>query len=1027
MVLTLEQRLDSLEVRLNELHCWNDRAYVDLHGWTFDGRPWDIGEQWPSREGLATIAHGEVAVPGDWPLDGTWLDLNLGGEGLLRIRYGDGEEPWGLDAFHRRFPLRERSFSIETSAVARMPFGVPNRDARLEWARLVLLDGALLRLTRQIRLVIDTGRAFGGHEVVEHLVRSAERALALLDWPSDTQAYLSRSRNTPRMLHIWELPPNLDSHPAGLTPEQEEMVAAASMQLEGDLIALCDCFPQHGTLAITGHAHLDLAWLWPMEETRRKGLRTSSTALGLMERYPELTFIMTTAQLYAFMEQDDPALFARIKEKVAAGQWEPLGGMWVEPDLNMPTGESLVRQALYGQRYFQQRFGSTHTVAWLPDCFGFTPALPQILRGAGLENFFTIKVNWSETNRFPYDLFWWEGLDGSRVLAHTFDNPIQSPWASEEGSGGYNAKPDPLSMKTTWENYRGKYAFPESLLSIGYGDGGGGPSVEMLEAARELASFPALPALRFTSVRDYYERAREAIKDRELPVWVGELYLELHRGTLTTQGCTKYLHRRAERDLIAAEVLGGMNALAGETLPASLEPQWQIVLRNEFHDILPGSSIREVYETTNAELNGVVEFLRARIGKELETLARRIVPEGDRPALLVVNPDLSPRPLRVESKWELPGSQRVEDGTVLSGSQSVLGLGAHVLTSVSPPGPLQVSEGNLENAFVRVTLAEDGSLASVYDKRANREALAGRGNQLWAYVDKPRNWDAWDIQADYTSDGEEITSLESLRVLESGPHLAAIRVERRFRNSLIRQDLRLWANSARLDCRTTLDWHDRHYLLRARFPLDVRSGQASFETAFGVIQRPTQRNTSWEAARFEVVGHRFADLSEPGYGVALLNDGKYGYSALENELGLSLLRAPTFPDPLADEGVQTFTYALYPHEGGWLEGGVLMEAEDLNRPLLTHSCRTQSEAVWQALRVDGPQLGLGTLKILEDGGGLVLRTYEPAGCHGRSRVDLPQGWRIESEVNLLEQRTGEPNLSFGPFQIHSWELRHDRF
>ena len=330
----------------------------------------------------------------------------------------------------------------------------------------------------------------------------------------------------------------------------------------------------------------------------------------------------------------------------------------------------------------------------------------------------------------------------------------------------------------------------------------------------------------------------------------------------------------------------------------------------------------------------------------------------------------------------------------------------------------------LENGRLRVELAEDGTVASIQDKRTGREVLAGPGNQLWAYVDRPRSWDAWDLDADYAEQGEPVGAPHAIEVVERGPHRAAIRLSWRYRSSSIVQTLRLWSNSSRLEFATELDWHDRRLLLKARFPLAVRAPRATFETAFGVVERPTHRNTSWDAARFEVPGHRFADLSEPGYGVALLNDGRHGYHALGSELGLSLLRSPHHPDPLADEGRHELTYALLPHPGGWLEGGVLMEAEDLNRPLLALPCRSQGEARFRPLAVEGVPLGLAALKPPESGaeGSLVLRLYEPQGARGRARVSLPEGWRVKASLNLLEDEVGEAEYDFGPFEVRTYLL-----
>jgi alpha-mannosidase len=339
------------------------------------------------------------------------------------------------------------------------------------------------------------------------------------------------------------------------------------------------------------------------------------------------------------------------------------------------------------------------------------------------------------------------------------------------------------------------------------------------------------------------------------------------------------------------------------------------------------------------------------------------------------------------------------------------------------PSALRVTPESLENDLVRARLGPDGTLESVYDKRARCEVLAGRGNQLWAYVDKPGAWDAWNLDADYTDAAEEVVASGPMSVVEQGPHRASVRIERRFRHSCIVQDVRLWANSSRIDFKTHVEWGDRRYLLKARFPLAVRATHALFETAFGVVSRPTYRNTSWDTAQFEVPGHRFALLAEPRYGVALLNDSKYGHHAVRNELGLSLLRSPVYPDPRADEGFHEMTYSLFAYEGDWLQAGVLMEAEDLNRPLFAEVVVADAERSLAPLTFDGLQLGLAALKPLEEGGGLVLRLYEPQGARGAVRVGVPEGWRLDSELNLLEEPVGEPQFYFTPFQVRSWRLR----
>lgn len=1015
MHLTIEQRTQRIEARLIELDFWWARTHRELTEWSFDGEAVELGARWPRLDGVRILSHEPVRVPDGWDLDCVRLEVDLGGEGLLRLVYADGSrEHFGLDPFHTSFPLTQREFGVELEAVARLPLGVPNRSATLRRARVVWVEPTVDRIQRLLRLVVETVESIGNHDAADPILNCAERALTGIRWPSKTGSYVSRTAPGPVMQGIWELPARLDPEPEGIDDDARASLDRAATGLTRDLRALRDLFAPRGSLMLSGHAHLDLAWLWPLEETRRKARRTYHTVTGLMARYPELTFNQSSAQIYAFVEEDDPELFESMREAVASGRWEPIGGMWVEPDTNMPCGESLVRQLLYGQRYFESRFGATHDVCWLPDCFGFTPALPQLLRGAGISGFFTHKLNWSETNRFPYDLFWWEGLDGSRVLAHGFNNP----------AGGYNGVLGPSAALGVWTNYQQKGAWPKSLLTVGHGDGAGGPTEEMVERGRELASFPLVPEMSFGRVSDFYREVLDATERPELPWWTGELYFELHRGTLTSQGRLKRLHRRAERDLIAAETIGSVRYLLGGPRPHSLETLWHSLLRNEFHDILPGSSVREVNERAEAELAEVVRAADEIIASQLHALEPDLVEPGDEAGVLVFNPDASSRPVRLQMDDDLPGAQPIGGGSVVATEQTVPGLSASVILDFRAPDGLAVSNEHLENDFIRVSVEPDGSLGGILDKRADREVLAGRGNQLWAYVDKPRAWDAWDIDAGYADDGLEITAVESLEVVERGPHRAALRVVRRFRSSSITQELRLWANSARLDVHTLLEWGDRHWLLKALWPVAIRSRVARFETAFGVVERPTHRNTSWDAAQFEVAGHRFVDLSEPGYGVALLNDGRYGHHVLQNEIGLTLLRSPTYPDPFADEGRHEFTYAVFPHRGGWLEGGVLAEAEDLNRPLPARRVAAAAASVRRPLRLDGLPVGVGALKIHEDEDStVVLRLYEPQGARGDVELGLPPGWELDAELDLLERVTGPPEHSFTPFQVRSWRLR----
>lgn len=1029
--LPLEMRLRRMSKRIEELVRWTARETLPLDRWTLHDTPVAAGFAWADTGEPLPFRHPDIAIPDHWPLSDTRLHLWLGGEGLVRL-IGNRTDSFGLNPPHQDFLPRERTFRVEADCVARLPQGVPNRQAAIGRTELVWQETDLVDFIRMLSQVVEMVRALGGvevepwpvpeyfpnrkhphhsapHPACKPVMDLAEAAFHMLDWPTETTAYIRRIAGTAQSQSIWKLPPT-DGPMDPLTDTARASVQAARDHLKQGLKGLQTQFPQTGTLAATGHAHIDLAWLWPMQETRAKAVRTFHTAVQLMDQFPQFQFNHSTPQLYDFIGQDDPALLQSITAKVAAGQWEPIGAMWVEPDTNMPSGESLIRQLLYGIRYFDQLFGKRSTVLWLPDVFGFSPILPQLLRGVGMTSVFTIKTNWSEINKLPHDLFNWQGLDGSEVVFHTFENPAD----------GYNAEMGPRATLGTWDNYQDKDLHPASLLCYGYGDGGGGPTEDYIARLAQMQDFPVVPKIEHVTVTDWFA----AIPSRltaPLPKWVGEIYLEYHRGTLTTQGRTKYLHRCAERALVTAETLGAMVAMQGGPLPTSAEPDWRILLRNEFHDILPGSSIREVYEVAEAELATVAAAGLARQSDAMAALLARAEPGPD-DGLLIVNPDLSPRPLRVHAP-HLPGGQQVEDGQIFAAPLLVGGLSVVTCRTANLPvsSGLSVSPLRLENDFVKVRLNQDGTLASLWDKRAGRECLSGRGNQIWAFVDKPRYFDAWDIEEDYEANGTELLATTPAKVVESGPHRVAVRIQRRFGASTITQTIRLWANSPRVEFKTDLDWHDRRILLKSRTPLAIHADHATFECACGVIKRPTHRNTPWDSAKYEVAGHRFADLAEPGFGVALLNDGKYGHDVAGNVMGLSLLRSPVYPDLLADEGAQSFCYALLPHLGDWFEGGVLAEAEDLNQPLLVTPAKLARDQQWTAVKLDGRPLALSALKPAESGDGLILRLYEPSGGRSQPRITLPDGWTLGPQVNLLEEPL-DGDQNFGPFQIRSFRV-----
>ena len=1030
------RRQERIARRLEELRAWRNAREHPVSPWSFhagDGEPASlaIGDFWPVVTTPVSF-HASGTVPVEWAGHPVELELWLGGEGFVRLSTGF---QGGLDPPHHSFPVSMaaaggEAISIEAEAVPKGMLGTHIAEPRLERAHLVVPHVEVRALERDLSVIAEAAQELGDHEVVPLLLEVIEAAFAITGpaWPTASETALTRlalgyvnpiGRGAedipsnfaleawdvhPFSMPIWHLPPA----PLPLEPLPETALAAvrcAREEVARRLQQLRRDYPPVGRLALTGHAHLDLAWLWPLAESRRKGRRTFATVLGLMERYPDFTFNQSSAQLYAWIEEEAPDLFARVKERVAEGRWEPIGGSWVEPDCQVSGGEAFVRQLFYGQRAFQSWFGHRSTVAWLPDVFGFSGGIPQLLRGAGLTGFVTSKLNRNEENRFPFDLFAWEGIDGSRVTAAMFRNlpPAHA----------YDGNVVPLDILGTWRNFDGKRLHPESLLAFGWGDGAGGPTARMLENYARLKEFPALPRLHMAHVEEYF-----AALPAELPVWVGELYLEFHRGTLTTQGKTKSLNRAAEHRLLEAEAFAAIAHHTGFAYPHDeLEAAWKMLLLTQFHDILPGSSIAEVYQDTVPALEDVVAMATAVRDAALSHLGGSVSNAASGQRFVVGNAGLAPRPLTVllpslsedavvtdADGVPLP-MQATADGVLIHAAERMVpGLGWVVLTP-QPRHPertrpvqsrevgVHVSSANrvaagfhLENDILRVEIGDDGTIRRLVDKTAGgREVLAEgeRGNQLWAFVDKPRTYDAWDIEENYATEGEEIGDVEAIAVVENGPLRGAVRVRRRWRDSLIEQTYRLLAGSRRLDIVTEIDWHEREIYLQARFPLAVHSHEATYETMYGVVRRPTHRNTSWDASRFEVSAHRFADLSEPGYGVALLNDGKYGHSAYGNVLTLSLLRGPLYPDPLADEGQHRFTYSLLPHVGDWTEAEVPGEAFALNSPLIAVPVVADSSgATASFLTADGQPLTLGTLKRAEDGEGIILRLHEPHGNRG---------------------------------------------
>ncbi|MEU4156390.1 glycoside hydrolase family 38 C-terminal domain-containing protein [Actinoplanes sp. NPDC026670] len=774
------------------------------------------------------------------------------------------------------------------------------------------------------------------------------------------------------------------------------------------------------TLSAVGHAHIDSAWLWPLRETIRKTSRTFANVTALASEYPEFVFACSQAQQYAWVKQHYPAVYQRIRDAITAGQWVPVGGQWVEADGNLPGGEALARQLVHGKRFFLDEFGVETKGVWLPDSFGYNGAYPQLARLAGMEWFLTQKLSWNESNPLPHHTFWWEGIDGTRIFTHF--PPIDT----------YNAAMTGDELAHAVRNFADKGRATRSLAPFGHGDGGGGPTREMLERARRFRDLEGAPRVEIEPPDEFFAKAQAEYPDA--PVWSGELYLELHRATYTSQARTKAGNRRSEHLLREAELWAATAAVrTGAPYPyEELDRLWKTVLLHQFHDILPGSSIAWVHREAEATY--------ARVAEELGVLVAKAASQiGGEPGHLLLN--TSPRPRREVAvvTGESAQAQQLADGRWAVAVDVAAGAAAPPTAGLFAGAPVTTERDGggivLDNGLVRVVVDEAGLLRSVVDHTSGREALAGPGNLLQIHPDRPSQWDAWDVERHYAHQSTDLDKADEVTLTDHGPLLAAVRVVRSHGDSTITQTIRLTAGSRRVDIVTDADWHEREKFLKAAFPLDVHADRVAAEIPFGHVHRPTHTNTGWDAARFEVSGHRWIHTGEPGYGVALLTDSTYGHDSRRETrikggttttVRLSLLRAPRSPDPDADQGRHRFTYAIVP---GSDISTAIAEAYALNLPLRAAG---GGAAVAPLIETSGDAIVVEAVKLADDGSGdVVVRLYESLGARAAGR--LRTGFALAGVVrtDLLERPVDEPVtldgeevvLGLRAFEVQTFRLR----
>lgn len=768
--------------------------------------------------------------------------------------------------------------------------------------------------------------------------------------------------------------------------------------------------PSKETLSVIGHSHLDVAWLWRICQGFEKAQRTLSNAVLLMDKYPEHRFMFTQPALLEKVKKRDPRLFEKLQAYAKEGRFIVDGAMWVEPDMNLPSGESLVRQIVWGKRFIRENFGIDSKCLWLPDVFGYSAALPQILKKSGVDTFYTTKLSWNDTNRFPHSFFKWQGIDGTEILAHL--------------TGGLGVFMTPKFIHDIHEKHQDKSFVASPLTTFGYGDGGGGPTEDQIKYYERMKNgLPGLPAIRMTSPSEYFDKAEkefeasvEALRDE--PRWVGELYLEFHRGTFTSIAMIKKLNRRAEFlcHNLELSAVTAMKMLGTEYPEGVLDEMWHTLLINQFHDIIPGSSIKDVYKDAREEFESFFAKGNKALDSTVETLMSCVNTSAE---ALVYNPN----PYKLSGVVEVDGKNAyVEDISPLGWSPARL---THTQSVTS-------GNGVIENDILRVSLDEKGNIYSIIDKRQNREIIeSGKfANALTFYEDRPLSYEAWETSCYYTQKSWGLDSVDGVEYFTDGT-VGGVIIKSRFMDSSFIQVITLSHNSARIDFKTYADWQEDHVMLRAHFPTVIRSDHATFETQYGHLSRPTHRNTSWDEAKFEVCAHKWADLSEYGCGVAILNDCKYGYSALGGDLSITLLKSATQPYKDGDKGEHTFTYSLLVHNGDFKGAGVIEEATLLNNPLTV--VKTEGKGTlpenYSFAESSNPAAVIDCIKRAEDSDAVILRIYEAHNSKASTTVRL--GFEVErafvcdnleNELYEIPVRDNSINLSLKNFELVTVKL-----
>ena len=792
-----------------------------------------------------------------------------------------------------------------------------------------------------------------------------------------------------------------------------ESYAAASEFLEEEFYGKLCSRENKPVVNCLGHTHIDVEWMWTRYQTREKIQRSFSTAAALMKEYPEYKFMLSQPELYRYLKEEAPEKYEELKKLVKQGRWEPEGSMYVEADCNLISGESMVRQILFGKRFFKDEFGTECKTLFLPDVFGYSAALPQILKKCGIDHFVTSKISWNDTNTMPVDTFMWEGIDGSEIFTNfittqDFKNP-------PERITTYVGQLTPSHIKGTWNRYRNKNCNNRTLTTFGHGDGGGGPTREMLETYKRLErGIPTMPVVESEFLVPHLNKVRAQFdenckKNKNLPKWVGELYLEFHRGTYTSVAKVKRANRKSEFALAACEALSYTDALfGGEYDKKSINKLWRKVLHNQFHDIIPGSSINEVYDLTDIDYKQIDELSGEIIANKLQSLADGVSADS---GILVYNPT---------------GFERCDtvniDGKTYELSNPIPPFGWGVVSEFNTDCNVKIDGLTAENKYYKLTLNQNGSIKELYDKRACREVFkqGKAGNEILVYEDLPFHYDNWELKEYYKEKVWNICDEADISPIFDGTR-AGFKVKIKYRHSTLCQNIWLYSENERIDFETEADWHEHNQVLKASMPFNVRTVNETVEIQYGHVNRSTHRNTSWDKARFEVYGHKWVDIADNGYGVAVLNDCKYGHSILGSELELTMLKCGTYPNKEADQGEHKFTYSLLPHTDSLFNAKVINKAYELNQPLKAvpvTDTKGSLPITFSLVSTDKENLMLETVKMAEDGDSMIVRLYEAHNKSTVAQITVPKDFKSAYLCDLLEGNEQPVSLIDGKVELH---------